>query len=959
MRTNYQVVFVRGNSRPDGISLVDDANQLSGVIGSAPVRFAQTEGANVLFHLMDQDSLDACFDKRTVIRLEKLGFSPRRVTPTYAHVRASMYVGRMVLDKLGDKEAILCDLRERNSDVDFVDAFRPPGTDFVRISLKSRSDLEKILGVGLKISFLYLPPSSIREFKNIQEQRTQRTKSKRSRQDASRPSTCTEVPSMVASIIGSTLEREAAGNLQCPSGDERCNQARDAQVLALSIVYSAMLMSKSKEQGIHNLEPEFRGSYLSCKKDRPQKQCGYEAVNINICTKICNVISYLQIALCEVGIISSLRVSTVVDRRYAITHVTSRMKNPSNESTELLFKMQLPKMAFVSSLIMEIEGKNYTSLIEEKEKARHTYHKAKGKGKTSVLVEQGVKNFQVSANVAAHQKVTFFLKYEEFLHRVKGVYNLMLNVRPGHEVEELTMKVSLKDTEPITDLTILKTPGNEFELPTLLDKDMEIEKGSSLLALTYESKEEVTIIYQWSNTGVGEYSPSKNKLSLAYDLQRKIDGGEVKVEGDFFAHYFSPEGLPTMRKHTVFVIDISGSMGDNKKMDNVKKAMEAILKDMREDDTFEVIVFSSSTRTLGKYRGTRPSLQEILRKVRYLQPDGATNINQALLDAFYSFEFREEPTAKQIVFLTDGEPTAGVTDLSTIRENVMAANQRKIGIFSLAFGENADLQFLQKISADSGGFARMIYEHSEPSKQLTGFYEEISSPLLTDLTIIYDDAVDKNTLVLPGLLTYFEGDEVVMAGMKDPGAVWVSPIVSALGRDGELQLEVTRNQILPWDPERENNIERMWAYMTVQDILDMMDVESDMEKKERLKARAIEIALKYNFVTRVTSLVVVRPEDQNIQDEDDLEYEEDLKHDLEYEEDLQHDLEYEEDLQYYQYHQGYGRDMENDRSIYHEDYDYYDGTHSSQFDITLSAGKDNNKGWMISIILMMVLHLLY
>lgn len=60
-------------------------------------------------------------------------------------------------------------------------------------------------------------------------------------------------------------------------------------------------------------------------------------------------------------------------------------------------------------------------------------------------------------------------------------------------------------------------------------------------------------------------------------------------------------------------------------------------------------------------------------------------------------------------------------------------------IFSLGFGEGADIDFLKKLSLNNTGFARVIYEASDASLQLRNFYKEISSPVLSNVTFKYID----------------------------------------------------------------------------------------------------------------------------------------------------------------------------------------------------------------------------
>nr|CAD7270005.1 unnamed protein product [Timema shepardi] len=56
-------------------------------------------------------------------------------------------------------------------------------------------------------------------------------------------------------------------------------------------------------------------------------------------------------------------------------------------------------------------------------------------------------------------------------------------------------------------------------------------------------------------------------------------------------------------------------------------------------------------------------------------------------------------------------------------------------------------------------------------------------------------------------------------------------------------------------------MERLWAYLTIQQLLekDKVDSPPEVNTSSPNKKRALELALKYSFVTPLTSLVVVKP----------------------------------------------------------------------------------------------------
>lgn len=54
------------------------------------------------------------------------------------------------------------------------------------------------------------------------------------------------------------------------------------------------------------------------------------------------------------------------------------------------------------------------------------------------------------------------------------------------------------------------------------------------------------------------------------------------------------------------------------------------------------------------------------------------------------------------------------------------------------------------------------------------------------------------------------------------------------------------------------SLERLWAYLTIKQLLEERNT---VDNKEELTKRAVDLALKYSFVTEVTSLVVVKPDE--------------------------------------------------------------------------------------------------
>lgn len=82
------------------------------------------------------------------------------------------------------------------------------------------------------------------------------------------------------------------------------------------------------------------------------------------------------------------------------------------------------------------------------------------------------------------------------------------------------------------------------------------------------------------------------KFIVQYDVDRQSEAGQILVMQGYFVHFFAPENLPPLRKHVVFILDISGSMW-GRKMEQLKESQKKILDDLTQDDFFNIITFSS------------------------------------------------------------------------------------------------------------------------------------------------------------------------------------------------------------------------------------------------------------------------------------------------------------------------------------------------------------------------------
>uniref|UniRef100_A0A671G1P8 Inter-alpha-trypsin inhibitor heavy chain H3 n=1 Tax=Rhinolophus ferrumequinum TaxID=59479 RepID=A0A671G1P8_RHIFE len=568
--------------------------------------------------------------------------------------------------------------------------------------------------------------------------------------------------------------------------------------------------------------------------------------------------------------IHSTKISCKVTSRFAHNVVTTKAINRANTAKEVSFDVELPKTAFITNFSLTIDGVTYPGNVKEKEVAKKQYEKAVSQGKTAGLVKASgrkLEKFTVSVNVAAGSSVTFELTYEELLKRHKGKYEMYLKVQPKQLVKHFEIEADIFEPQGISTLDAKASFITNDVLSSALTKFFSGKKGHVSFKPSLDQQRSCPTCTD---------SLIDGEFTISYDVNRESPAN-VQIVNGYFVHFFAPQGLPVVPKNIVFVIDVSGSM-QGRKMEQTKDALLKILDDMKEDDFLNFILFSGDV-TIWKenlVQATPENIQEAREFVRSIQDQGMTNINDGLLRGISMLkEAREkhrvlDRSTSIVIMLTDGDANVGESRPPKIQENVRNAIGGKFPLYNLGFGNNLNYNFLESMALENHGFARRIYEDSDANLQLQGFYEEVANPLLTGVEVEYPE----NAILDLTQNTYkhfYDGSEIVVAGrlvdeemnnfkadVKGHGAV------NDLTFTEEVDMKEMEKALKEQDYIFGNYIERLWAYLTIEQLLEKRK-NAQGDEKENLTAQALDLSLKYHFVTPLTSMVVTKPEDNKNQ----------------------------------------------------------------------------------------------
>ncbi len=138
--------------------------------------------------------------------------------------------------------------------------------------------------------------------------------------------------------------------------------------------------------------------------------------------------------------------------------------------------------------------------------------------------------------------------------------------------------------------------------------------------------------------------------------------------------------------HLVFLIDTSGSMAGEDRLDLVKRAFLLLLEELAPEDTVSIVTYASQDRVV--LEGVPASEKtRIMEAICELEAGGYTNGSAGLIRAYEVAEkYRAEGGIGRILLATDGDLNVGVTSEAELARLVMEKKQAGIQLTCLGFG---------------------------------------------------------------------------------------------------------------------------------------------------------------------------------------------------------------------------------------------------------------------------------
>jgi Ca-activated chloride channel family protein len=520
--------------------------------------------------------------------------------------------------------------------------------------------------------------------------------------------------------------------------------------------------------------------------------------------------------------------------------VTQRFANPTSLWLEGLYVFPLPETAAVDALWMRIGERWIEGEIQERDRARRNYERARKTGRRASLIEQERPNlFTTSvANIAPGDAIEVVLEYQHSLRwDTDGVQlRFPMLVAPRYlpaaaagGLERMSRPESAAPAAGRVHLTLELDAGVPLALLHCASHEPEIEQLG-------EGRYRVELVDVAADRDfLLEWRPAAGAEPLLASFVEEFDGRTYAL---VMLLPPQPEHAAPLTREAIFVIDTSGSMG-GASMRQARAALRVAIERLDGNDYFNVIAFASRTRRLfpASVRADDGMRALALDFVRGLDADGGTEmlpaLQGALLDEGHAVDLR------QVVFITDGAIGNEVQLFRAIEDGLGRSR-----LFPVGIGSAPNAFFMRRAARHGRGSFTYVSRADEVEQRVDALLTKLERPVLRDIDVRWDDPGESWPARVEDL---YAGEPIVIAAeLPRPGT---SLLVR--GRDAEgpwvagAPLEAAR---------RGRGIHRLWARRKIEGLMESL---VGGAAAEQVRRDVIDVALRHQLVSRYTSLVAV------------------------------------------------------------------------------------------------------
>lgn len=549
---------------------------------------------------------------------------------------------------------------------------------------------------------------------------------------------------------------------------------------------------------------------------------------------------------------SLLQVRTTIQDGTATTELQQTLHNRSNVVQEATWLLPLPAGAAADRFTMTVNGVETPGEVLNAGQARSIYEQIVRQRRDPGLLEylgSGMLRARVFP-IPPQGEVLVKVRYAELLPHSSGITTWRFPLRAAFADGRGPQKLSLLAT--ITAQTPIKTVFSPLlGLDIVRDGDHKA-RASFECAAGQMPQRDLALHY-----GLGEQDFGVHLLT--HQRPGLPDGTFVLL----LAPKRDWPVQPGIARCLHLVLDTSGSMA-GEKIQQARGAVRQFLHSLAADDCFNVIPFSTEARPFfpAPVRASKDNVQQALARVDALEARGGTNIDEALQLALQQALPPDgaagagQPALVPItVFLTDGQPTVGRTDIDGLLGQAQQHNKHKARVFVFGVGHDVNTRLLDALAEQSRGDRDYVQPGEDIELKTGALFHKLSGPVMTDVRLVLDgiEVLDQQPHHLPDL--FRSGQLVVVGRYRGQG----HKAIRLCGRVGDKEREYVFEGTFGKDGAANDWLPSLWAQRKVAALLDAIRING---QKQELVDEVVRLGKEFGIVTPFTSHLILEEADR-------------------------------------------------------------------------------------------------
>lgn len=185
------------------------------------------------------------------------------------------------------------------------------------------------------------------------------------------------------------------------------------------------------------------------------------------------------------------------------------------------------------------------------------------------------------------------------------------------------------------------------------------------------------------------------------------------------------------------VIDRSGSMSDQRKMEYAKKAFVSLIDRLQSNDILSIVIYDDVVDIIRRAKTVGNDKQSIKRMIDEVYPRGSTNLGGGLAEGLHQSEkYAGKEFINRVVLLSDGLANVGVTDPVELNRIAKRYRNKSISVTAMGVGLDYNENLMMGLS-ESGGGNYYFIEHPHSLAAIIRQEFEMASSVVAQNGAIY------------------------------------------------------------------------------------------------------------------------------------------------------------------------------------------------------------------------------